>query len=110
MRLEVGPLPDDPVAAAARFHAEVLPRVAEALADGALRIVLVFFPAPHAHRAWRVAAVQTLAAARAPARINGLASDDAAALAATETYLDSAPGLTGHYLELDGAGAGPVLG
>ncbi len=109
MLLRVGPLPDDPLAAAADFHARVLPAALAALDGGALLVTLVFDPAGHPHRAWREAAVQTLALARAPARINALASADAAAIAATQAFIAAAPGLTGQYLPLDSAGAGAVI-
>ena len=109
MLLRVGPLPQDALAAAAMFHAEVLPRVLAALDEGAAALTLVFDPAGHADTAWRLAAVQALARARAPARINALASADDVAIAAAASYIASAPGLTGQYLVLDGAGAGPVV-
>ena len=105
MRLAVGPLPSDPPAAAAMFHAEVLPKVLAALDGGAQLVTLLFDPAPHAHSAWRLAAVQTIAAARPPARINAIAGNDAAGIAATETFLADSPGVTGQYLVLDGRGA-----
>ncbi|MBC2665805.1 hypothetical protein H7F51_09740 [Novosphingobium flavum] len=108
MRLDVGPLPGDALAASAHFHAEILPRVREALSGGAV-LTLVFAPAGHEHRGWRAELVASLARAHAPARINALASADEAAIAATLAYLADAPGLTGQYLALDGAGAGPVV-
>jgi len=100
MLLAVGPLPSDPPAAAAAFHADVLPRVLAALEAGEPCLTLAFEPAPHAHAAWRLAAVQTVAAARPPARINAVAGHDPAAVAATAAYLASAPGVTGQYLVL----------
>jgi len=109
MRLDVGPLPDDPLAASARFHAAVLPRALAALDAGAAALTLVFAPAAHEHSAWRATAIQTLARARAPARINALVSDDEAAIAAALAYVGAAPGLTGQCLALDGAGAGSVV-
>jgi hypothetical protein len=114
MLIHVGPLPEDAPAAAAQFHAEVQPQVLAAL-DGAgpegaaAAVTLVFAPAPYAHSAWRLAAVQTLAASRTPARINAIASDDLAAIAAAARYIAGAPGLTGQLLVLDGVGAGPVI-
>lgn len=109
MQIEVGPLPADALAASAAFHADVLPRVVAALDEGASCLTLVFGPAPHEHSAWREAAVQTLARAHAPARVNALAGDEPKAIAAAAEYVASAPGLTGHYLVLDGAGAGTVV-
>lgn len=104
----VGPLPDAALAAAARFHGEVLPRVLAELARGE-DLVLVFAPADHTHRGWRLAVVQQLAREHAPLRVNGLAAEDDAAVAAAEAYLASAPGVTGQYLPLDGNGAGGLL-
>jgi hypothetical protein len=96
----------DPLAAAA-FHAVWLPLLSPA-GDGE-DLVLIFSPADHTHSAWRLAAVQGLARAHVPARVNALASADEAAIAAALAYLAAAVGVTGQYLPLDGAGAGPVL-
>jgi len=109
MLLPVGPLPDDPLAAAAEFHAIWLPRVLAALAGGETLVILVFAPAGHAHGDWRAAAVATLARERTPARVNAIAGDDPAAIAATAAFIAAAEGLTGQVLALDGHGAGPVL-
>jgi hypothetical protein len=106
--LRVGPLPAAPLAAAAQFHADVLPRVLEALRN-AHDLVLVFEPADHTHTAWRRAVVQELARAHAPGRVNALAGDDAVAIIAARDYLARAPGVTGQLLPLDGTGAGAVL-
>jgi hypothetical protein len=106
--LRVGPLPEEALAAAAQFHAEVLPRVEEELATGQ-DLTLVFTPADHTHRGWRLAAVQQLARRHAPVRINVLAGDDDAAIEAAIRYLAEAPGITGQLLPLDGTGAGELL-
>jgi hypothetical protein len=108
MRFNVGPLPDDALAASAAYNADVLPRVLGAL-EAAPALTIVFAPAPHDHQAWRLAAVQTLARACAPRRINAVASADEAAISATLAYIAAAPGLTGQLFALDGAGAGPVI-
>lgn len=109
MELPVGPLSDDPLVAAAQFHAEWLPRVLAALDRGETLVTLVFPPASLAHAGWREAAVQLLARERTPARINAIAGDDEAGIAATAAFIAAAPGLTGQYLVIDGNGAGPVL-
>jgi hypothetical protein len=106
--LRVGALPDDALAAATEFHAKVLPQVGGALA-GVTSLTLVFPPADHTHRAWRLAAVQSLAREHAPIRINAVACDDEVAIAAASAYLAGAEGVTGQYLPLDGAGAGVVV-
>ncbi|MBK6800752.1 Rossmann fold domain-containing protein [Novosphingobium sp.] len=103
-RIAVEGLPADPLAAAARFHGEVVPVLAE---DDDL--LLVFPPADHTHRGWRLAAVQMLARSLAPCRVNAVASASDDAIRAAERYLGEAPGLTGQYLPLDDEGAGAVL-
>ena len=62
--LRVGPLPGEALAASARFHAEHLPAVLAALADQGEgeALTLVFAPADHSHRGWRLSVVQGLAA------------------------------------------------
>jgi hypothetical protein len=94
----VGPLPDDPLQAAARFHGEVLPGLLAHLEQAGDHLTLVFDPASFPHEDWRRAAIATLARERTPVRINAIAGDDPAALAATAHYIAHAPGLTGQYL------------
>lgn len=105
MDLRVDGLGDDPLAAAARFHAEVLPRAVEAAA-GADHLVLVLEPAHHTHRGWRLAAIQGLARRLAPCRVNAVASHDEAGIAAAVEWLSGAEGVTGQYWPLDAQGAG----
>jgi hypothetical protein len=111
----IGALPAEPVAAAATFYSEVVPLLERALIDPLeeggddASLELVFAPADHTHRAWRLAAVQALALAHTPLRINAFASDDGAGVTATEGFLVAAPGITGQYWALDGNGAGEVL-
>ncbi len=93
----VGPLPDEPLSAANFFYAEVLPRIVPA---GEAALTLVFGPADHTHRAWRLAVVQGLARRFAPIRINAVAGADEVAIAAADTYIRQAPGVTGQYLPL----------
>ncbi len=100
----VGELPDDALAAAARFHAESLPEIEAALAKEGTSLVLAFPPADPVHRGWRLAAVQGLARKHAPLRVNGVESVEEAALSAANRYLDSAPGVTGQYWPLDAEG------
>jgi hypothetical protein len=101
--LRLGALPNAALAAAAEFYAQLsAPRVGEDM-------VIVFTPADHTHRAWRLAAVQELARQHAPARVNGLASNSEPAIAAALAYLAAAPGVTGQLLELDDTGASEVL-
>lgn len=105
MLFRVGPLPDEALAAAAQFHAEVLPQVLAALdrADG--HLVLAFPPADHSHRAWRLAVVQGLAREQVPLRVNGVEGEAEAGLAAACEWLGRSPGVTGQYWPLDAMGA-----
>ena len=107
--LRVPPLPEDALEAAAAFHADVLPGVSDALSGQPDHLTLVFLPAGHTHRAWRLAAVQSLARDLAPVRVNAVAGDSEEAIAAALAYLAASPGVTGQYLPLDGNGAGAVL-
>ena len=98
--LAVEGLPEGALDGAAAFHAEWLPR-ARAQLDGLAaegHLVLVFPAAPYDHRGWRLAAVQDLARAAAPRRVNAVAGDAAQAIAQTVDWLAQAPGVTGQLL------------
>ena len=97
--VRIGPLPDAALEAAAEFHAIVLPLVTPPHSGEDL--VLVFPSAPYDHRSWRLAAVQDLARAAAPARVNAIAGDDEAAIAETLAYVERAPGVTGQLLAVE---------
>lgn len=112
--LHLGPLSEDALEAAADFHARLLPSIEMTVLGGADPLTLVFLPADregggHAHRAWRLAAVQGLARRFAPSRINAVESDEPDAIAAAARWLDGAGGVTGQLLPLDGTGAVGVL-
>ena len=101
--LAVEGLPEGALDAAAAFHAEWLPR-ARAQLDGLAaegHLVLVFPAAPYDHRGWRLAAVQDLARAAAPRRVNAIAGDDQPAIAQTVDWLAQAPGVTGQLLAVE---------
>ena len=66
-------------------------------------MLIVFRPAGHMHRLWRVAATQELARAAAPRRVNALAAADDEGVAAALVLLDDCQGITGQYLVLDQA-------
>ena len=105
--LHVLGLPETPTEAAREFYKVHLPTVHDALdtsraKSGDFTLTLIFPRADHSHRAWRLAAVQSLAREAAPIRINGLAGDDEAALKAALAYLAGAPGITGQLLAVDG--------
>ncbi len=108
MKLQrIAGLPNTALAAAAAFHADWLPGLTADTSGEDL--ALIFPPADHTHRGWRLAAVQGLARELAPRRVNALAASDEAAIAAALAYLAGADGLTGQYLPLDDAGAGIVV-
>lgn len=107
--LRIEGLPADPLAAAAEFHVEWLPRVSQTQSQAGDLLVLQFTLADYTHRAWRLAAVQGLAREYAPQRVNGVAGESASAIASACAYLAAAPGLTGQLLSLADAGAGLVL-
>jgi hypothetical protein len=65
--------------------------------------VLIFPPAPHDHRGWRLAAVQDLAREAAPRRVNGIVGADDTAIAETQAWLEQAPGVTGQLLAVEPA-------
>lgn len=106
---EVISLPDAPVAAAAQFYAKYLPLIEIYLMTDDGPLTLVFPPADHPHHGWRLAAVQSLAREYAPRRVNAICGPVGVAIVAAERFLASAEGLTGQYVTLDSAGAGPVL-
>lgn len=106
--LRVGVLPTDPLDACSHFYAAVLPRIRDALAQGG-DCVLLFDPADHTHREWRLGVVHGLARQYAPVRVNAIAGDDPKAIAAALAYLSRAPGVTGQLLPVAGTDAGAML-
>lgn len=100
--LMVDELPADALGASALFHGEHVARVQQEAASGAAAVAIVVPPAPVDHTDWRRAAVHDLARALAPVRVNMVAGRAGASLDATLAYLGNAPGVTGHYLRLDG--------
>ncbi|MCZ8325983.1 MAG: hypothetical protein O9283_12040 [Sphingomonadaceae bacterium] len=104
-RVRITGLPDDPLDAAAAFHADWTSRLRAAEAD----LLLAFPAADHTHRGWRLAALQMLARAIIPRRINAVSGGSDTAIGAAADYLARAPGLTGQLISLDDEGAGAVL-
>jgi hypothetical protein len=94
--LRIASLPDGPLDAASRFEDQWLPEARTCDEN----LLLVFAPADHAHRKWRLAVVQELAREAAPRRVNAVASGDEEAIGQAEGYLADAPGITGQYLRL----------
>ena len=106
VELRVGVLPEAALAAAARFHVEVLPEAVASLTESPSHLTLIFPPADHSHHSWRLAAIQSLAREFAPVRVNALVGDSDKAIGAALAYLQTAAGVTGQLLELDDTGAG----
>jgi hypothetical protein len=104
-QVAIAGLPDDPLEAAAAFHSQHVAAIRAATTD----LLLAFPAADHTHRGWRLAAVQMLARAKAPLRVNAVSGGGAAAIAAAADYLACAPGLTGQLISLDDEGAGAVI-
>jgi len=69
--------------------------------EGNEGIAVIFPPADHTHAAWRLAAIQELARAAAPLRVNGVACNENADMGEVIEYLASAPGVTGQMLVMD---------
>jgi hypothetical protein len=97
--VRVGPLPDRAIEAAGAFHATTVPELLGPPPVGE-DLVLIFPLASSEHCGWRLAAVQDLARAAAPARVNGIVGDDQDAIAATLAWLEQAPGITGQLLSV----------
>lgn len=95
--VEVRGLSKAPLGAAAEFAARYLPILRRGEPGGC---IILFDPADHTHRSWRLAMVQELARAAAPRRVNAIVGDDADAFRKTIAYLDSAPGVTGQLFVL----------
>ena len=94
-------LPDEPLAAAARFYAQDVPLIERALnaGDGSLAIVLP--PAAKGHRGWIREAIASLARASAPIRVNGVMGGDGACTDNVLAWLETADGVTGQLLAVD---------
>jgi hypothetical protein len=105
--LRVEGLPEDALDAAARFHAQWLPRVRALLGPSPRSggVILVFAGASYDHRGWRLAAVQDLAREATPIRVNAVAGDDQEAITRALDWLAQAPGVTGQLLAVDGKSA-----
>lgn len=93
-------LPAAPLDAAAAFYGWVPD--ARAVLAGVDSLVLIFDPAGHEHRSWRLAAVQELAREAAPKRVNGVVGEAQLALAECANWLAEQAGITGQLLVVDG--------
>ncbi len=96
-------LPENPLDAAAHFLTRQLPSIRRDCEDRPeLALAITFEPAGHEHKAWRLAAIQSLARELSPARVNGVVGEDPAAIRQAVAYLEDAPGVTGQLLEVTG--------
>lgn len=107
---DVDALGQKPDAAAAQFYSRDLPLITARRGGASAVLTIMFPPADYAHTAWRLAAVQGLARDAAPQRINAVSGGSPAARQAALRYLEAADGVTGQLLQLDDAGAQPVIG
>lgn len=98
--VEVVGLPDNPIDAAAAFQREYVRQVRSYARDG--DVVVIFEPADHTHRGWRLAVIQELAREAAPYRINAVEGADTQDVSEALFYLQSARGVTGQLLTLAG--------
>lgn len=95
-RIAIEGLPDAPLDAAQAFLRDWLAQARSGEED----LLLVFAPADHTHREWRLAAVQALAREAAPRRVNAVAASNDDAVRNAAEYFADAPGITGQYLRL----------
>nr|WP_137676113.1 hypothetical protein [Parerythrobacter lutipelagi] len=103
MALRIERLPETALEAAEAFREHHLHSARKYLAEGK-DLAIVVPPASFDHADWRRAMAHDLARAHAPARVNIVAGDDEASIAAALAFLEQAPGVTGQYLPLHGAG------
>lgn len=96
--IDVTGLPEQPLDAAAHFHAVFVPQVRCLAASG--DVVLILPHADHTHDAWRQAAIAELAREAVPYRVNAVEGKAAQGVAETLHYLHFAAGVTGQVLRL----------
>ena len=107
--------PQSPVDAAQHFYDKIAPRLRAALGQAGpaeygpeehQALIVVFPRADEAHRAWRLAAIQSLAREAAPRRVVGIIGEEDAGILALAEWLANAPGITGQLLEVAGNAGG----
>lgn len=95
-------LPEGGVEASTAFVREHLAKARTHIGTGETESLAIVLPvAEDSHRDWRLALARDLARAHAPARVNVVAGVDGDALTGILGYLESAKGVTGHYLQLN---------
>lgn len=98
-QLEVGLLPDTALDAAGAFMAFHLEAARVLLAEPACdALAIIFPPARHDHRDWRLALARDLAREVTPKRVNVVSGPAGDARDAVLRFLADAPGVTGQYL------------
>ena len=98
-QIDVGPLPDAALEAAAAFMAHHLGAARAVLAaPDCTALTIILPPAPYDHRDWRQALARDLARAAAPKRANVLAAAPGPARDAALRFLADAVAVTGQYL------------
>jgi hypothetical protein len=97
-RLKIDDMPGDTVEAPAIFYGKYLGAIERLLASDASALAIWLPSAPRSHDDWRRAAARDLARSHAPKRVNIVSGDEGVEIAATLTYLENAPGITGQYL------------
>ena len=96
----IAELPNSALDASAYVLNEQLGAVRAVLSeDGVSALAIVLPAAGPDHSDWRLALSRNLAREFAPQRVNVVARGGEAATQALLTYLEGAPGVTGHYLE-----------
>ena len=102
-------MPGDPLEAASTFYGHHVKPIEVGLS--VLDILTVQLPAvPETHEQYLRAAMGALARKVAPRRINAISGNDDAAMERAAAWLASAPGITGQYFAVDGAGPQAALG
>jgi hypothetical protein len=98
-QLDVGPLPDNALDAAAAFMALHLDTVRAILGEpDCSTLTIILPPAPYDHRDWRRAVARDLARGTAPKRVNIVAGRPGEARNAVLRFLADAFAVTGQYL------------
>lgn len=97
--LKIDQLPVGAIEAASHFYSRHLPRVIEALEQGASGLAICFPPATQDHDDWRRAVARDLAREHAPKIVNCVSGREGPTLDGILAYLADAPGITGQYLE-----------
>ncbi|RKF20991.1 hypothetical protein D6851_08540 [Altericroceibacterium spongiae] len=100
--LPVMDLPENPLDAAGLFYADYLPQARHMLAGPADALVIHFPESQNDQRGWQLAAIQSLARASTPKRVNAMAGPEGRSAQDMARWLEQAPGITGQLLRFAG--------